>query len=152
MLPGIGKVKKQLDATNLDDRILKRQQAMIGSMTKAERKNPKLLNASRKKRVAAGSGTSVQDINKLVKMHRQMADMMKAMGKKRGLLGSMFGGGPPPELPAELPAGAGAAPPPGYPSLPPGGFPGMGGGLPGGLPSLPGLPRGLPGLPKSKKR
>ena len=87
MLPGIGKVKKQLDAANLDETILKRQQAMIGSMTKSERKNPKLLNASRKKRVASGSGTSVQDINKLVKMHRQMADMMKAMGKKRGILG-----------------------------------------------------------------
>ena len=97
MLPGVGKIKKQLDAANLDDTILKRQQAMIGSMTKAERKNPKLLNASRKKRVAAGSGTSVQDINRLVKMHRQMADMMKTMGKKRGLLGSLFGGGPPPE-------------------------------------------------------
>ena len=103
MLPGIGKIKKQLDTANLDDRILKRQQAMIGSMTKAERKNPKLLNASRKKRVAAGSGTSVQDINRLVKMHRQMADMMKAMGKKRGMLGALFGGGPPPEMPAELP-------------------------------------------------
>ena len=89
MLPGIGKVKKQLDAANLDDRILKRQQAMIGSMTASERKNPKLLNASRKKRVAAGSGTSVQDINRLVKMHRQMADMMKAMGKKRGMLGAI---------------------------------------------------------------
>ena len=88
MLPGLGKVKKQLDAANLDETILKRQQAMIGSMTKSERKNPKLLNASRKKRVASGSGTSVQDINKLVKMHRQMADMMKAMGKKRGMLGS----------------------------------------------------------------
>ena len=93
MLPGLGKVKKQLDAAKLDETILKRQQAMIGSMTKSERKNPKLLNASRKKRVAAGSGTRVQDINKLVKMHRQMADMMKAMGKKRGLLGQMFGGG-----------------------------------------------------------
>src|SRR5688572_2851598 len=67
MLPGIGKVKKQLDAANLDDKILKRQQAMIGSMTKGERRNPKLLNASRKKRVAAGSGTSVQEINRLVK-------------------------------------------------------------------------------------
>ncbi|GAG10333.1 unnamed protein product, partial [marine sediment metagenome] len=84
MLPGLGKMKKQLDAANLDESVLKRQQAIIGSMTKAERKTPKLLNASRKKRVAAGSGTSVQDINKLVKMHRQMADMMKAMGKKRG--------------------------------------------------------------------
>jgi signal recognition particle subunit SRP54 len=149
MLPGIGKVKKQLDAANLDDKVLKRQQAMIGSMTKSERRNPKLLNASRKKRVAAGSGTSVQEINRLVKMHRQMADMMKTMGKKRGLLGSLFGGGPPPELPAELPAGA-ALPPGGLPPLPPG-FGGMGG-LPG-LPGLPGgLPRGLPGLPKSKKR
>jgi signal recognition particle subunit SRP54 len=152
MLPGIGKVKKQIDAANLDETVLKRQQAIIGSMTKPERKNPKLLNASRKKRVAAGSGTSVQDINKLVKMHRQMADMMKAMGKKRGLLGSLFGGGPPPELPAELPAGAGAIPPPGFPSLPPGAFQGMGRGLPRGLPGLPGMPPGLPGLPKSKKR
>jgi len=146
MLPGIGKIKKQLDTAKLDDRILKRQQAMIGSMTRAERKNPKLLNASRKKRVAAGSGTSVQDINRLVKMHRQMADMMKSMGKKRGLLGSMFGGGPAPEMPAELPAGM---PQGGLPPLPPGGFPG----LPGNFPGLPGgLPRGLPGLPGSKKR
>jgi signal recognition particle subunit SRP54 len=149
MLPGIGKIKKQLDTANLDDRILKRQQAMIGSMTKAERKNPKLLNASRKKRVAAGSGTSVQDINRLVKMHRQMADMMKAMGKKRGMLGSLFGGGPPPEMPAELPAGAGL-PQGGLPPLPPGGFPG----LPSNFPGLRGggMPRGLPGLPGSKKR
>ncbi len=138
MLPGLGKVKKQLDAANLDDRIVKRQQAMIGSMTSAERKNPKLLNASRKKRVAAGSGTSVQDINKLVKMHRQMADMMKSMGKKRGMLGSLFGGGPMPEMPADLSSGTGLPPLPG-------GFPSFPGGLPPGLP-------GLPGLPKSKKR
>jgi signal recognition particle subunit SRP54 len=144
MLPGIGKIKKQLDAANLDDKILKRQQAMIGSMTKTERRNPKLLNASRKKRVASGSGTSVQEINRLVKMHRQMADMMKAMGKKRGLLGSLFGGGPPPEMPAE------GTPPQGkLPPFPPGGLPG----LPGGFPGLPGgIPRGLPGLPGSKKR
>ena len=142
MLPGIGKIKKQLDSAKLDDKILKRQQAMIGSMTKSERKNPKLLNASRKKRVASGSGTSVQDINRLVKMHRQMADMMKAMGKKRGMLGALFGAGPPPEMPAELPQG-------GLPPLPPGGVPG----LPGGLSGFPGgLPRGLPGLPGSKKR
>jgi len=146
MLPGIGKVKKQIDSANLDDSIFTRQQAMIGSMTRAERRNPKLLNASRKKRVASGSGTSVQDINKLVKMHRQMADMMKTMGKKRGFLAQMFGaGGPPPEMPAELPAGASL--PPGFPNLPPG-LAGMGG-FPRGLPGLPG---GLPGLPKSKKR
>jgi signal recognition particle subunit SRP54 len=148
MLPGIGKIKKQLDAANLDDAILKRQQAMIGSMTKAERKNPKLLNASRKKRVASGSGTSVQEINRLVKMHRQMADMMKSMGKKRGLLGSLFGGGPPPDMPAELPPGA-SLPSGNLPPFPGGGLPG----LPGGFPGLPkGLPRGLPGLPGSKKR
>jgi signal recognition particle subunit SRP54 len=151
MLPGIGQIKKQLDAANLDDKILKRQQAMIGSMTKAERRNPKLLNASRKKRVAAGSGTSVQDINKLVKMHRQMADMMKAMGKKRGIFSQMFGAGPPPEMPAELPQGANL-PPGGLPPLPPGTFPGLGGRLPRGLPGLPGDTRGRPGLPGSKKR
>ncbi len=146
MLPGLGKMKKQLDAANLDERVLKRQQAIIGSMTKAERKTPKLLNASRKKRVAAGSGTSVQDINKLVKMHRQMADMMKAMGKKRGALSALFGGaGTPPEMPADLPPGAEL--PTNLPALPPGAFPGGLPGLPGG-----GLPRGIPGLPKSKKR
>jgi signal recognition particle subunit SRP54 len=151
MLPGIGKIKKQIEAANLDDTILKRQQAIIGSMTRSERKNPKVLNASRKKRVAAGSGTSVQDVNKLVKMHRQMADMMKSMGKQRGMFGSLFGGGPPPELPAGLPAGAGALPP-GLPPLPAGGLPGLPG-LGGALPrGLPGVPRGLPGLPKSKKR
>jgi len=148
MLPGVGKIKKQLDAASLDDGILKRQ-AMISSMTKAERRNPKILDAKRKKRVAAGSGTSVQDINKLVKMHRQMADMMKAMGKKRGIFSQMFGAGPPPEMPAELPQGAGL-PQGGLHPLPPGGFPE----LPGGLPrrGLPGIPRGLPGLPGSKKR
>jgi signal recognition particle subunit SRP54 len=148
MLPGLGKVKKQIDAANLDDSVLKRQQAIISSMTRAERKTPKLLNASRKKRVAAGSGTSVQDINKLVKMHRQMADMMKAMGKKRGPLSGLFGGGPPPEMPADLPAGTEL--PANFPGLPPGGFPG---GFPG-LPGLPGggMPRGLPGLPQKKKR
>jgi signal recognition particle subunit SRP54 len=153
MLPGVGKIKKQLDTANLDDTILKRQQAIIGSMTRAERKNPKLLNASRKKRVASGSGTSVQDINKLVKMHRQMADMMKAMGKKRGIFSGLFGGGPPPELSADLPPDAAAALPKTLPPMPPGGLPGLGGALPRGLPGLPGgAPRGLPGLPKSKKR
>ncbi|HXG79355.1 MAG TPA: signal recognition particle protein [Methyloceanibacter sp.] len=148
MLPGVGKIKKQLDAAKLDETILKRQQAMIGSMTRAERKNPKLLNASRKKRIAAGSGTSVQDINKLVKMHRQMADMMKVFGKKRGLLGQLFGGAPPElsaELPQEFPQG-------GLP-LPPGALPGNFPAIPGNFPGIPrGLPRGLPGLPGSKKR
>ena len=154
MLPGIGKAKKQIEAANLDDSVLKRQQAIISSMTKSERKNPKLLNASRKKRVAAGSGTSVQDINKLVKMHRQMADMMKAMGKKRGALSALFGGGMP-QMPADLPDAGnlpkGAELPANFPGLP-------GGGLPEGLPGLPGagmpggLPPGLPGLPGAPKR
>ncbi len=144
MLPGIGKVKKQIDAANLDDSVFKRQQAIISSMTKAERKTPKLLNASRKKRVAAGSGTSVQDINKLVKMHRQMADMMKTMGKKRGALSGLFGGGGIPEMPAELPPGSEL--PANFPGLPSGGFP-------GGFPGLPGsLPPGLPGLPQKQKK
>jgi len=154
MLPGIGKMKKQLDAANLDDTLLKRQQAIIGSMTKAERKTPKLLNASRKKRVAAGSGTSVQDINKLVKMHRQMADMMKAMGKKRGALSALFGGGVP-QMPADMPDGGDLPKGEGLPAN----FPGLpGGGLPGGLPGLPGvglpggLPPGLPGLPGQRKK
>ena len=77
MLPGIGKMKKQLESADLDDMVIKRQMAIISSMTARERQVPKVLNASRKKRVAAGSGTSVQDINRLLKMHRQMADMMK---------------------------------------------------------------------------
>jgi signal recognition particle subunit SRP54 len=144
MLPGMGKIKSKLDTANLDETILKRQQAIIGSMTRPERKNPKLLNASRKKRVAAGSGTDVQDINKLVKMHRQMADMMKAMGKKRGLFGQIFGGVAPADMPADLPEGGMMQP--GFPGLPPGGLAGLSAG------SMPGLPRGLPGLPRSKKR
>ncbi|MEM9618219.1 MAG: signal recognition particle protein [Pseudomonadota bacterium] len=82
MMPGMGKMKKMVDqAGGLDDREIVRQEAIISSMTKKERSTPKLLNASRKKRIAAGSGASVQEINKLVKAHRQMADMMKKMGK-----------------------------------------------------------------------
>ncbi len=120
MLPGVGKMKKQIEAAGLDDSIFKRQQAIISSMTKRERKSPKLLNASRKKRVAAGSGTSVQEINKLLKMHRQMGDMMRKMGKaggRRGLLGALGGGAMP-----QMPVG-------GLPGLPQG-APGMGGAMP----------------------
>ena len=67
MLPGVGKIKKQLEDANLDTTMLKRQEAIIGSMTKAERRNTDLLKASRKKRIAAGSGTTVQEVNKLLK-------------------------------------------------------------------------------------
>ena len=93
MLPGIGKVKKQLDAANIDDSILKRQRAIISSMTPKERRNPKILDGKRKRRIAAGSGTKPEDVNKLLKMHRQMADMMKTMGKRGGLMQRMMGGG-----------------------------------------------------------
>jgi signal recognition particle subunit SRP54 len=95
MLPGMGKMKKQASAMAMDDRALLQQAAIVSSMTQAEKDNPKLLNASRKKRIAAGSGTSVQEINKLIKMHRQMADMMKKLGKggMKGLAGMMGLGG-----------------------------------------------------------
>ena len=94
MMPGMGKMKDQMAAAGLDDAIFRRQLAIISSMTKKERAQPELLKHSRKKRIAAGSGTSAADINKLLKMHRQMGDMMKAMGgkgKKRGMMGSLMG-------------------------------------------------------------
>jgi signal recognition particle subunit SRP54 len=81
MMPGMGKMKGQMDQAGLDDKVLKRQIALINSMTKKERANPGLLQASRKKRIAAGSGLDVSDLNKLLKMQRQMGDMMKKMGK-----------------------------------------------------------------------
>ncbi|EJF80459.1 signal recognition particle protein [Bartonella doshiae] len=94
MLPGMGKVKDQIAAAGLDDRLFNRQLAIISSMTPQERAHPELLKHSRKQRIAKGSGTSAADINKLLKMHRQMADMMKAMGgkSKGGLMGKMLGG------------------------------------------------------------
>jgi len=88
MLPGIGKIKKQVDAANIDETIIKRQEAIISSMTKAERRNPNLLNGSRRRRIAAGSGTSVQDINRLMKQYQDMSGMMKRM-KKLGQKGMM---------------------------------------------------------------
>ena len=97
MLPGIGKLQKQMAGAGVDDQSIKRQAAIIQSMTKKERKNPKTLNASRKKRVAAGSGTSAQEINRLLKQHMEMGRMMKKMGKMGGIkgLGSLFGGSSP---------------------------------------------------------
>src|SRR5215203_847723 len=173
MLPGIGKMKAQIENANLDDRIIKRQRAIIDSMTAKERKNPDLLKASRKKRIAAGSGTKVEEVNKLLKMHRQMGDMMKMMGGaggKRGLgqaLGNMFGlgggaGGMPQPSPEQLAAlqkqmgGAGGMPGGGLPPMPPGlGGPGRPAGLPGlpglGGPQMPGLP-GLGGFPFGGKK
>jgi signal recognition particle subunit SRP54 len=153
MLPGVGKIKKQLDAANLDDVQVKRQIAVIRSMTKAERKKPDVLNASRRRRIAKGAGVDVAEVNKVLKMHRNMADMVKSMGKGKmpaamAAMGSQQGPGgggmggmrmPSPEqmkaMQAKMTSG--------------GGLPG----LPGGLPNpLAGLPGGLPGLPGVKKK
>ncbi len=95
MLPGMGKIKKQLAGVDLDNGVLKRQMAIISSMTVQEKRNPKIMNANRKKRVAKGSGTKVEEINRLLKMHLQMADVMKQMGQGKGLLGKMMGKGAP---------------------------------------------------------
>ncbi len=87
MLPGINKVKKQLEEANIDEKVIKRQEAIISSMTQKERRNPKLLDGSRRRRIAAGSGTTVPEINRLLKQYQDMADMMKRMNKlgKKGL-------------------------------------------------------------------
>ncbi|HEX6093472.1 MAG TPA: signal recognition particle protein [Dongiaceae bacterium] len=88
LLPGVGKIQKQLSQANIDERILKRQQAIISSMTREERKRPELIKASRKQRIANGSGVSVADVNKLLKQHMEMQRMMKQM-KKLGQKGLM---------------------------------------------------------------
>jgi signal recognition particle subunit SRP54 len=146
MMPGMGKLKEQM-AGRVDDKMIKRQRAIILSMTPKERRNPDLLKASRKKRIAAGSGMKVEDVNKLLKQHRMMADMMKSMG---GLMGGGKG-----------PLG-GLGKMAGMAKMLGGGMPGMGG-MPqptpeqiealqkqmgGKLPNLPGMPGGLPGLGK----
>jgi len=108
MMPGMGKMAKQVQEAGFDDTVVTRQIALIQSMTKQERANPALLQASRKKRIAAGAGQEVSELNKLLKMHRQMADAMKKLGKMgkkgmmRGGLGALFGKG------RGLPGGAGA--------------------------------------------
>lgn len=88
MLPGIGKMKSQMAEANLDESVVKRQEAIIQSMTPQERRLPKVIQASRKRRIAAGSGTSVQDVNKLLKQFQMMNKMMKKMGKmgKKGMM------------------------------------------------------------------
>ncbi|QIE55428.1 signal recognition particle protein [Pikeienuella piscinae] len=142
MLPGMGKLSKQMEEANFDDKVIRRQVALIQSMTKKERANPALLQASRKKRIAAGAGLEVPELNRLLKMHRQMADMMKKMGKMgkkgmlRGGLSQMFGKGG--MNPAMMGGPPGAAAPKG---LPGGGLPGLGGGA---------LPPGLSGFGKKK--
>jgi len=143
MMPGMKKAKQAMAASNMDDKVLVHMDAIIGSMTVKERANPNLMNAKRKKRVAAGSGTDVQTVNKLLKMHQEMSRAMKQIKKMGGLKGlaAMFGGG-----------GGAGGPMGGMPDL--GGPGGPAGGLPGlGGPAGGGLPPGLPGLggPKGKK-
>ncbi len=91
MMPGMGKMKSQMAAAGFDDRMIKRQIAIVSSMTPFERRNPKELDGKRKRRIAAGSGTRPEDVNKLLKMHRQMADMMKMVGKNPGMMAKMAG-------------------------------------------------------------
>ncbi len=155
MMPGMAKMSKQVQEAGFDDKVLKQQIALIQSMTKKERANPQILQASRKKRIAKGAGMEVADLNKLLKMQRQMSDMMKKMGKmgKGGMLKQamkgMFGGkggmpaGMDPttmdpkaleeaakQMGGKLPGGGA------------GGLPGLGGGM--------GLPPGLSGFGKKK--
>jgi signal recognition particle subunit SRP54 len=170
MLPGMGKIKSQIADARLDDKVLKRQHAIITSMTPKERRAPKILDAKRKRRIAAGSGTRVEDVNKLIKMHRQMADMMKSMGKNRGMMAKMLGmggGGAPSEQEmARMQGELAKLDPKALEQLPadlkdalPKGLAGLGGGLGKGLPglgggALPGLGGPLsrfPGLPGKKK-
>ena len=92
LLPGVGKVKKQMAQHNIDDRMIGRQEAIILSMTVQERQHPALLKAPRKRRIAAGSGTTVQEVNKLLKQYQQMHDMMRKMKKMGGRMPSMPGG------------------------------------------------------------
>jgi signal recognition particle subunit SRP54 len=132
MLPGMKKAKAAMAQSGVDDKVLLHMDAIIGSMTPKERERPELLNAKRKKRVAAGSGTEVQDINKLLKMHQEMGRAMKQIRKMGGLkgLGALLGGG----------GGMGGGT---IPGAPPPGLPGLGG--PGG-----GLPPDLQNFLKKK--
>jgi signal recognition particle subunit SRP54 len=145
MLPGVKDAKAKMAAAGIDDRVMKRKEAIIMSMTPKERRKPDLLQASRKRRIAAGAGVDVAEVNKVLKEHRNMADMMKKLGKGglkglAGMMGNMGG---------------------------PGGMGGMGGGGPQmsqqqlnalknlggpGGPRLPGLGGGLPGLGGDKKK
>ncbi|HEY8126061.1 MAG TPA: signal recognition particle protein [Methylocystis sp.] len=153
LLPGVAKMKDQIAASGFDDKMVRRQRAIILSMTPKERRNPDLMKASRKKRIAAGSGAKVEDVNKLLKQHRQMADLMKSFGAGKrggGMMGKaaqMMGLGPGMQMPSQeelqklqeklgvqQPKGAPGglpAPPPDLLAKP--SLPGLGGGLLSGL-------------------
>jgi signal recognition particle subunit SRP54 len=97
MLPGIAKVKRQLAEARVDARLLARNEAIIASMTRAERRNVNLLNASRRRRIATGSGTTVADVNRVLKQFQEMTTMMKKMRKlgQKGFLRNLPFGAPP---------------------------------------------------------
>jgi signal recognition particle subunit SRP54 len=145
LMPGVAKMKQQIAASGMTDKTFKRQEAIITSMTPTERKKPDILNASRKRRIAAGAGAEVQEINRLLKQHRQMADAFKAMsrdgGKSMAKMAQMMGGGMPPG--GGMPGGG---PMPSQADLQK--MLGQAGQNPGG-PKLPGL-GGLPGFPFKK--
>lgn len=158
MLPGLGKMAAQMEEAGMDDSILKRQEAIILSMTPEERAKPQLMNAKRKKRIAAGSGTTVQTVNQLLKQHQQMQTVMKkmkkmGMGKMMGMMKGMMGekdaeammqGMDPQALQNEL-SGLDKNDPLGpNPFAQGGGLGGLGGGMP---PGLGGMGGGFPGLP-----
>ena len=134
MMPGMKKAQAAMAASGMDDKVLLHMDAIIGSMTPKERAKPELLNAKRKIRIAKGSGTQVQDVNKIIKMHQEMERTMKQIRKMGGLKGlaAMFGSG-------GMGGGAGGMP---------GGMPGLG----GGMGSLPGLGGGGPDLSKFLKK
>jgi signal recognition particle subunit SRP54 len=100
MMPGIGKMAAQLKDAKIDNKMVGRQKAIILSMTPGERRNPDLIKASRKRRIALGAGVTVQEVNKLLKQHQQMADVMKKVGKmgQKGLMRHGLGGLMPPGM------------------------------------------------------
>lgn len=156
MLPGLGKMASQIENANLDDKVVKRQEAIILSMTLTEREKPQLLNASRRKRIAEGAGVTVQDVNKICKQQSDMQTMMKrvkkmGMGKMMGMMKGMMGDKDAAMLDAgiaeDMAASGNAMPDLGPNPFAGKGLPGLGGGLPGmgGLGNFGGMPMG--GLP-----
>jgi len=156
LLPGVQKVKKQIAESGMNDKSIRRQRAILSSMTKQERRKPDILAASRKRRIAAGAGVDVAEVNRLLKQHRQMQDAFKFMAKDGGKgfarMAGMLGGGGMDRLKA---MGGGRLPEPAPGQGPPGGLPeslsnlpGLGGSPnqtppTGGLPGLGGLPPGF---------
>ena len=138
MMPGMKKAKQAMQQSGMDDKVLLHMDAIIGSMTPKERGRPELLNAKRKIRVAKGSGTQVQDINKLIKMHQEMERAMKQIKKMGGMKGlaKLFGGGGGPDLGALGGGGPGGMGGGSLPGLGGGGLPGLGGNMPANLNQL----------------